>query len=337
LRSLDNWNSQRKYPIDRYRCPIHCIPFEKAGARAQGHLFPFRGKQRKPTPQQAFRALERIAFDESHSVLINVRPDVYLVAYQDRTTNRESFHHGYAEVLLVRGQDKCFCSPDRAPFKIAANETGPVYTPFYSELFSQLLKLGPHLGLVGTCDNKIHIRHRRGYPGKCLKEQVTTLLLVNTPEEQEIAAIAQLRVTKIEGLDLVSGIELALRWIGPALGVDPMTGRLASSLLGIIDSIWNDDAVPFAGTEAGNGQISFRLRRKEDGASPMENCVLERPINQFLDVFERILPVKPRIEAAVNKYPVGFVCPARGQVNGDSRKGPDSVHYDPVEARGIDF
>jgi hypothetical protein len=63
--------------------------------------------------------------------------------------------------------------------------------------------------------------------------------------------------------------------------------------------------------------------------------MLHRPVHAFLDVLERINPVKPRIEGAVYKDPIGPPRVTGSEARGNPRKSPYPVHHNPVEAPGI--
>src|ERR1700738_4958531 len=87
---------------------FHFKSSEEAGPRSCGHCVPFGGCQMEPAAQCPFCTFERIVVDQADAVSLNIRPNIYLVTDDDRTSNGKSLPHENSKVLLMRRQNAGF-------------------------------------------------------------------------------------------------------------------------------------------------------------------------------------------------------------------------------------
>src|ERR1035438_2764254 len=305
----------RENSMDAGGRTLQCVACEKTGPCMTGHRVLFRRSKAKPAAQQPLGALQRIVIHQACSVACNFRPDVHLIADKHGTPDGEGFDHRDTEVLLMRRQDQGVARPQSTPFEVAANQAGPVDSATNAKPFGQALKFRLHPLLIGTGNHQIHSRNRVRGLGKRLDQQVAALLFMDTRKEKQIAAATKLRKPEVERLDLSSSVPAAL--------------------LRIVDSNRNDGTVPLARAEARPGQIPLGFAGKDNRLRIAQHGMLQRPVNQLLEVLERILPVKPGIKRAVGKYTVALPGAARRKPNGKTGESPNPVHDDTVEAMGI--
>ncbi len=268
--------------------------------------------QLKPAAEQAFCAREGVVVDEAGAIRYDVRPDVDLIAAEDGSACSQRFCDHDAEVFLVRGEDEGVGCPKRAPFAIAGEHSRPVNAWAKSLFSGDLLEFGLETDLIGASHHQVDLGKLRSESGKGVEKEVAAFLLVQTRHEEQIAAVTELRDGAEEGFNLESGIAA-----------------------GFADAVGDGQAVPAIGAKAGAGEIALSSSGEEHSAGIAQDRILERPVEQLLEVLEGIFLVEPRIESAVREDGIRLAGMAGGRTDRDVGENPDAIHHDAIEAGGV--
>jgi hypothetical protein len=143
----------------------------------------------QPTPQKAVRSFLGIVLDQPHVLGFDFRPDVYLIADENRPAGGQRLGHGDAKILLVRREDEGVRSAQRAPFGIARDHARPVDPGCYAQFFRDALERRLPANLIGAGHDQIQVRGQTGGAGEGPQEQVAALFLVQATQEQQVAAV----------------------------------------------------------------------------------------------------------------------------------------------------
>lgn len=291
---------------------FHGVAHRKAGMGPGGHGGALDWGEFQPAAEKAFSAFQSVIVDQASAIGLDVRPDVDLIANEDGAAGREGFRNYDAEVLLVRGEHKSVRSPQRAPFAIAGEHAWPV-DAIGKFLFSgDLLEFSLETDLIGASYYQVDLRKLRSESNKSVEEEIAAFLLVEARHEEQVASVSELGNRAEEGFDL--------EWV--------VAARLA-------DAVGNGEAVPVIGAKAGAGQIALDGGGEENGAGIAQDGILERPVEQLLQVFEWVFFVEPGIEGAVGEDGIGLSGTTRGGTDRDVGEDPDAIHHDAIEAGGI--
>src|SRR5262245_22940699 len=114
---------------------------------------------------------------------------------------------------------------------------------------------------------------------KSFDHEVTSLLLMNSPEKQEQALFAQLREARVEG------------------------GKLNARVSGgSTDAVADHDFLTRpVQRERFPGESPLLVAREQHRLGVAQHAGLPRPVQALLDVFERMRALEPGIEHAVSK------------------------------------
>src|SRR5258708_35984876 len=107
------------------------------------------------------------------------------------------------------------------------------------------------------------------------------------------------------------------------------------SVLGIVNPIRDHNAVPLALAKARLCQIPLRIGGKDHRPRFVENGMLYWPIDPFLEMLERVLPIEPRVQRTMDKDPIRRVRLAGSMTRRQARKRPNPIHNNTVESMCI--
>src|SRR5580698_1824084 len=139
----------------------------------------------------------------------------------------------------------------------------------------------------------MYIRERRSHSSKGAEEEIATFHLMQAGKEEEIAATTQERHLSKQCLDLTGGIAL---WFA--------------------DPVRHYRGRPVIRSKAAGRLIAFHRRGEQNAAGIAQDRVLERPIEELLEVLQRVLIPEPGAESAMSKHQIRCASAAGRETDG---------------------
>lgn len=166
--------------------------------------------------------------------------------------------------------------------------------------------------LIGPGYDQIDIGVLRRDPSKGVDKEIAPFLGVQARHKEKKASTADRRKSGVKGLEFILGIS--------AGGMNPLGKK---------------NRVPLIRNKAFFSKIGLQRTCKQDRGSIAQRGILNRPVEIFLNVLERIFVAEPGIERAVGKDDISLPCPACSEANGEGWKAPDALDDNAVEAMDV--